>query len=200
MTAAPRIPSRIRRSKGIESNIVQASAPYQVGPDTVVHFSYRLFDAEGEWVEGSDESVLSFLFGYGQIAPGLEAALEGLAPGAHRTITLEPEEAFGARDPDQIIEIERDELPEDAQPGDEYVAEHEDGDAVTLLVLEVQDDRAVVDANHPLSGQRITLELRVEAVRPALSGEIDEARTLLEETPLAAPSLLPAASLLRRPT
>ena len=34
-----------------------APALFQVGPDTVVHFSYRLYDEEGDLIEGEDSSV-----------------------------------------------------------------------------------------------------------------------------------------------
>ena len=58
----------------------------------------------------------------------------------------------------------------------------------------------MVDANHPLAGQTVALELRIAAVRPALSAEIEEAAELLERGHSVATGLLPAARLLRRPS
>jgi FKBP-type peptidyl-prolyl cis-trans isomerase SlyD len=171
-----------------------------VGPDTIVHFSYRLYDGEGEFVEGSDAAALSFMFGYGQLAPVLEAALAGMAPGQSKRVRLGPKDAFGDRDPERILELDRADFPAGIAAGDEYDAEHESGEDLTLVVLEVDDERVVVDTNHPLAGQHVELDVTVEAVRPALADEISEAITLLEAAPEGAQGLLPAARLLRRPS
>lgn len=185
--------------------------PYQVGPDTVVHFRYELLDEEGELVEVSDpDSELSFLWGYGQLAPAFEQALDGMVPGQSRDVLLKPEQAYGHRDPEAIIEVDRSEFPPGLQPGDEFEAEHESGEAVCLMILEVLDDRVVLDTNHPLAGQSINLRVAVEAVRPATADELafadDQMQTELSANPKEAVSesdftpqgLLPAALLLRR--
>jgi FKBP-type peptidyl-prolyl cis-trans isomerase SlyD len=179
---------------------VASDQPFQVGPDTVAHFSYQLFDEEGELVEDSGGQEFSFLFGYGQLVPRLEMALEGMLPGARKRVQLGPKEAFGERDLSKIIEVDPTDFPPDVAPGDEFVAENEEGDGVTLVVLDVDAERVVLDANHPLAGQTVVLELRVAAVRPALAAEIAEAAQLLERGQTAATSLLPAARLLRRPS
>ncbi len=172
---------------------------FQVGPDTVVHFSYSLSDADGELCEASEEE-LSFLFGYGQLAPVLEAAFDGLFPGEERVLTLEPEAAFGPRDEQAVVEFDRADFGPDVRPGDEFVVDHDSGDVSALTVLDVFDDRVVVDTNHPLAGQRVSLRVRVEAVRPATSVELSLAAEELESQERAFPSLLPSARLVRRPS
>lgn len=171
---------------------------YQVGPDTVVHFSYELFDEEGESVEASavGESV-AFLFGYGQLSPLLERALEGHPAGSETSVTLSAGDAFGPRDPERIIEVDRSDFPPDVAVGDEFSAEHESGEDVSLTVLEVLPELVVLDSNHPLAGQAVRICMRVEAVRPALSDEIAYAVEELESGDFDARGLLPAARLLR---
>jgi FKBP-type peptidyl-prolyl cis-trans isomerase SlyD len=171
-----------------------------VGPDTVVHFSYRLYDGEGEFVEGSEDAALSFLYGYGQLAPVLEHALGGMLPGQSKRIRLEAKDAFGSRDPERILELDRAEFPEGVAVGDEYDADHDSGESLTLVILDVDDERVVADTNHPLAGQDVELDVTVQAVRPALADELQEAITLLEAAPEGAQGLLPAARLLRRPS
>ncbi|HEX2732979.1 MAG TPA: FKBP-type peptidyl-prolyl cis-trans isomerase [Polyangiaceae bacterium] len=173
---------------------------FQVGPDTVVHFSYRLYDGEGELVEGSSDAAVSFLFGYGQLAPALESALGGLHRGDSKRIKLRARDAFGERDPQKVLELDRSEFPPDIAPGDEFDAEDDQGDSVTLVVLDVDAERVVVDANHPLAGQSVELEVQIEAVRPALAAEISEASELLDASRGQAQGLLPATRLLRRPS
>lgn len=175
-------------------------AELPVGPDTVVHFSYRLFDEEGDLVEQAEPSApLSFLFGYGQLHPALEASLEGLQAGETRRTKL-PRDAFGLRDPSAIIEVARQELPPETAVGDEFEAESDDAGAVSLVVLELNDDLAVLDSNHPLAGQAALLEVRVDAVRAALAVEIELAEQDLASGDTEQQRLIPGSRLLKRPT
>jgi FKBP-type peptidyl-prolyl cis-trans isomerase SlyD len=180
------------------------SGGHQIGPGTVAALAYELLDAEGELVEASEPGApLVLLFGFGEAAPALEQALQGLGEGESREVTLPPDEAFGARDPEAIIEVDRADFPPDVAAGDELEADREDGrGAVPLKVIEVLDDVVVLDTNHPLAGQRVKLLVTVEAVRPASADEIAEATERLlqnqtEKLPQAEP-LLPAERLLRR--
>jgi FKBP-type peptidyl-prolyl cis-trans isomerase SlyD len=172
----------------------------QIGPGTVVALSYELYDGEGELVEASHPATpLVFVSGYGQVEPALEVALSGLVAGQARRVRLEPEEAFGNRDPAAIIEVSRDELPPDIAVGDELDAERDDRGLVTLKVLEVTDSQVVLDANHPLAGQVVELDVVVEEVRPARREELAAAEAALEaEARRDMQALLPADRLLKR--
>lgn len=173
------------------------SPNHQVGPDTVVHFSYRLFDEDGELVEESDPRLpLSILFGYGQLSLPLERALEGLRAGEQRRVTL-PRDAFGERDPDAIIEVARQELPADTEVGDEFDADDDALGVVSLKVLDIDDDRVVLDRNHPLAGQKASVEVTVDGVRPAASAEIFLAVQDLESRQGEPETLLPSSRLLQ---
>jgi FKBP-type peptidyl-prolyl cis-trans isomerase SlyD len=174
---------------------------FQIGPGTVAVLTYDLFDAEGEHVEASEpSSPLVLLFGFGEAAPALERSLEGATAGETREVLLSPEEAFGERDLSAIIEVAREELPPDVASGDELSADREDGKgSVALKVMEVLEDRVVLDTNHPLAGQKVRLLLRVEAVRPATDEEVRLATERLARATEADPGpLLPAERLLRR--
>jgi FKBP-type peptidyl-prolyl cis-trans isomerase SlyD len=178
----------------------QGTGGFQAGPGTAVSFRYVLFDAEGELVEeAASDAPLTVLLGYGDAAPALERALSGLAAGDEREVVLDPDDAFGRRDPEAVIEVDRTEFPEDIEAGDELTADSEGGGAVTLKVLEILDDIVVLDTNHPLAGQRVRLKLSVEAVRPATAEELSQAegRLARAEEPVSEP-LLPVERLLRR--
>ena len=145
----------------------------EIAPGTVVCLEYRLFDAEGALVEapGPDEP-LEFLVGSGQAPSGLERAVEGLTTGETRRVQLGPEDAFGPRDESALIRVERSELPADAVLGDEFEAESDDGEVVFLRVVEIDAEGVSLDANHPLSGQMVELELLVAGVRAATAAEL----------------------------
>jgi len=154
---------------------------FRVGPGTIVTLAYDVFDADGERVGGADGSEpLSAIVGYGELMPAIERALDGLEDGASRTVTLAAKDAYGRREPSRVLEVDRSEFPGDVASGDRFEVETERGDRLVLRVLDVQDDAVVVDANHPLAGQRVRFELHVLRVRAATEQELREAGARLE--------------------
>ena len=76
---------------------------------------YELFDREGELLESSEEGEpMEYEHGAGEIAPGLEGALEGKTVGEKVRVTLPPEEAFGRTDPKSSVRTPRE--PASTQP------------------------------------------------------------------------------------
>jgi FKBP-type peptidyl-prolyl cis-trans isomerase SlyD len=142
----------------------------------VVSFNYTLKDDEGHVIDtNEDGKPLEYLHGYDNIIPGLEKALDGEEPGFRKEVVVEPEEAYGTVDPEDIFEIPRSDFPEDMKPekGMQVLAETESGE-VPLIVVDVKEDKVVVDANHPLAGKRLHFEVEVVDVRPASNAELAE--------------------------
>ena len=155
-----------------------------IAPDTVVTVSYVLFDEKGEEVDhATSGEPLEYVHGYAQIVPGLEKNLTGLHAGDKRSFTLDPEDAFGERDEEGLLEVEKADFPDSdkVSAGDEFMAHGPDGDPIAMRVLEVHDDAFVVDTNHPLAGQKVRFEVEVATVRAATEEEIAEAQSDLEK-------------------
>ena len=152
---------------------------FQVGPETFVSLKFEVFDAEGE--SASEPEVIATVFGMGQLLPGLERAIEGRREGETVDFVLPPEQAFGKRDPSRIVEISKEEFPDQVSPGDRFEVENEQGGLLVIHVLDVQDDHLVIDTNHPLADQETRFLVEVQEVRPATSIEIDAALALMEE-------------------
>ena len=140
----------------------------------VVAMNYTLTDDEGELIDSSEEP-LEYLHGYDNIIPGLEKGLEGAEPGQRRSVVVEPAEAYGETDPDAIITVSSDTVPEGVEltPGQMVVGDTPSG-PVQLTVVEVTDDGIVVDGNHPLAGKRLHFEVEVVDVRIATDEELAE--------------------------
>ena len=163
-----------------------------IGPGVWVTLCYHLYDEDDEIVESSDEAgCLEALYGYGQLSPTLERGLDGAVVGETRTVMLKGADAFGERDQEKILEVDRAEFPEDVEPGDEFEAEGADGHTVSLRVLEVTDEIAVIDTNHPLAGQEVRIEVTVEDARPATGAEIAKAEELMMAEPPSSPVVAP---------
>ena len=155
-----------------------------IAPDTVVTVSYVLFDEKGEEVDhATSGEPLEYVHGYAQIVPGLEKNLTGLHAGDKGSFTLDPEDAFGERDDEGLLEVEKADFPDSdkVKAGDEFMAHGPDGDPIAMRVLEVHDDAFVVDTNHPLAGQKVRFEVEVATVRAATEEEIAEAQSDLEK-------------------
>ena len=189
--------TKSRRGGGSGSG---ASKPrgYQLGPGVWTRLRYRVFDAEGEVVEGAGGEI-GFVFGYGALLPALEAALEGQSVGRTRSVELSPDEAYGKRRAELELEVARDEFPPEVEPGDRYELEREDGTEVVVQVLAVSDQGVVVDFNHPLAGQKIRFELELLEARAATPEEIELAEAALVAAEAGEEQgLIPPTDLVRR--
>ncbi len=176
-----------------------SSEQRQVGPEIVVRLEYALYDAEGALVEApGPEEPIEFIFGVGQASAVIERAIDGLRLHQSRRLELKPSEAFGPRDEAALLVVDRSELPEGAALGDELEAERDDGELVFLRVVELDDEEARLDANHPLAGQRVALELRVVSLRIATSSELQAAEAELRARPAGEEPDVLASRLLRR--
>ena len=133
--------------------------------DTVrIHYTGTLDD--GKTFDSSEgNEPLEFKLGARQVIAGFENAVEGMAPGEEKTVSIEPAEAYGERDENLVQTVERDRFPADAQIdiGTQFQASTQNG-PVVVTVVEMNDDDVTIDANHMLAGQRLTFALRLVEV------------------------------------
>ncbi len=144
-----------------------------------VSVAFRLFDEAGALVdEISAREPLTYVHGYAQVLPGLEAGLDGARIGERRTLVLGPDDAFGARDPAALLEIDPDDFPDvaGAEVGAEIVATGPDGTEAVHRIVEIDEDAIMVDLNHPLAGQTVRFEVEICDVHPATDAELDAAQ------------------------
>ena len=77
----------------------------KVAKDLVVSLEYTL-TVDGEVVDSSEENgPIEFIQDKGNIIPGLERQLEGMALGESKNITVLSKEAYGEYDPEAVEEI-----------------------------------------------------------------------------------------------
>ncbi|HPR62868.1 MAG TPA: peptidylprolyl isomerase [Thermoanaerobaculia bacterium] len=138
--------------------------------DTVkVHFTGKLSD--GSIFDSSqEEGPLEFTIGEETLIPAFEQALIGMKPGESKTITIACEDAYGPRDEELVFEVDRSEIPGDEVPkvGEELELvpdgvseEEEDDEAIPCLIIDVNDEVVVLDANHPLADEDLTFEIEL---------------------------------------
>ena len=146
-----------------------------IGRNSHVTFSYQLFDENGFQIDASgNEEPLSYIHGYDLLISGLEEKMKGKQTGEEFTVTLDPEDAYGERDENLVMRVERAEIPEevDLQMGGRFTAINEQGDRMNLVVLDITDEDVVLDANHPLAGKAIMYKVKIKNVRQATGQEL----------------------------
>ena len=147
----------------------------KIGKNSVVTLKYRLTDAQDEFIEETDEPVQYLHGGYDGIFPRVEEILEGEETGFTTTMQLEPADAFGEYDADQVRVEARSKFPEPLEVGMRFegVPEDEDEDPQILTVTDLTPETVVLDANHPLAGIALRFSLEVLDVRDASEEELE---------------------------
>ena len=92
--------------------------------------------------------------------PGFENGLVGLTTGDKKTVELEPEQAYGPIRDELINDVPMDKLPEGVKQGQMLQAKTEQGE-MNVVVTEIKEKTATVDANHPLAGKKLIFDLEV---------------------------------------
>ena len=103
-----------------------------------------------------------------ELVPGLEKALEGMAAGEKKNVTVAPPEAYGTIDPKAFQEVDRKMVPSNAQKvGAQLEGKTTDGKTVYPRISEVKNDTVVLDFNHPLAGKTLHFDVQVLDVAQA---------------------------------
>ena len=146
--------------------IAEEDAPAVVaeGLKIVIEYTLKLDDGTVvDTTEGGDP--LGYRHGNGQMFSALEEALVGMKVDETRSVTLPPEQGYGAIDPELVEEIPIAAVPEEARRvGAEIVAQDKRGTKRPVRVREVGDDVVVLDLNHPLAGETLHFQVRVVAI------------------------------------
>ena len=131
--------------------------------DTVkVHYTGTLED--GTVFDTSVErEPLEFTVGQGQLIPGFEQAVIGMKVGDSKTINIPADQAYGPHRDDLILVIERSQLPEDLDPevGQQLPMMQVDGSSITVIIIELSETTATIDANYSLAGKNLTFEIEL---------------------------------------
>jgi len=147
----------------------------QVADDLVVTIDYTL-TVDGEVLDSSEEEgPLDYLHGHENIISGLEKELAGMQVGESKKVTLAPEDGYGKFDPTAVIELDREEFPEDVplELGIELEITDHDGEMMYATIVEVGDDTVKLDNNHPLAGKTLQFDVTIKGIRKASPEEVE---------------------------
>lgn len=134
----------------------------QNGSTVTVHYTGKLTD--GQLFDSSvGREPLQFTIGSQQVIPGFENGLIGKSVGEKVTLTIPVDQAYGPVREDLLMKIPNSQLPGPVQVGQQLQATS-NGQIVNVSVKEVNEDYALIDANHPLAGQALIFDVEVVGV------------------------------------
>ena len=127
-----------------------------------VHYTGKLVNGE-QFDSSAGREPLEFTVGAGQMIKGFDDAMPGMNLGEKKTINIAPEDAYGARSEEAIIEFPKENVPADMklEAGMPLTLSNQAGQPVPVIVVEVKEEVIVLDANHFLAGQELIFDIEL---------------------------------------
>lgn len=136
----------------------------QAKPGDKVRLHYTGTLQDGTTFDSSaGRDPLEFTVGSGEIIPGLDKEVEGMAVGEKKTVSVPAADAYGEHDPSRQQTVPRDQIPSDipTDVGTQLQLQTPDGQAVPVVVSDSNDSEVTLDANHPLAGKELTFDVEL---------------------------------------
>jgi FKBP-type peptidyl-prolyl cis-trans isomerase 2 len=139
-----------------------------VGENTVVTLNFVVRDEEQDVLDDMyAKTPFKFVFGQGDLPPGLEEGLAGLGTAQSKTIIVPTDQAYGERIKDLVIRIPKSQLPsEDCVVGTRYRRLNAEGESELFTVMGYLGDWVYLDRNHPWAGKQLEYEVHIVEVQP----------------------------------
>lgn len=133
------------------------------GDSVKVHYTGQLISGD-VFDTSKDRQPLEFEIGSGKVIPGFEKGIIDMEVGEAKRITIKPEEAYGQRREELVVNVVKSDFPDHITPsvGQQLQMKQQDGSSVNVIIAEIHEDNITIDANHPLAGH--TLYFDVELV------------------------------------
>lgn len=117
-----------------------------------------------------ENKPFEFYIGKGTVLPKFEDAILGMKDGEKKTFKVKPEDAYGQRRDELVVEVLKENLPKDLKPQVGQILEirQKDSNAITQVeILRISENSISIDANHPLAGHELTFEVEIVKVGKA---------------------------------
>lgn len=132
------------------------------GDSVKVHYKGTL--TTGEQFDSSEgREPLAFTVGAGQMIKGFDEAIPGMSVGEKKTVNISPENAYGVKNNEAIIEFPKSNIPDgmELEPGMKLQLTNQNGQPIPVVVTEVKEDVVVLDANHELAGKELIFDIEL---------------------------------------
>jgi FKBP-type peptidyl-prolyl cis-trans isomerase SlyD len=139
----------------------------------IVSIEYEVKDGDTVVDSNVGGAPLVFMFGKGQIIPGLETGIANMNVGDKTEVTVKPEDAYGEYNKDATQEVPKDQFAGiDLEEGMTLYGQGEDGSTVQVIVKEIGQETVIIDFNHPLAGKTLVFNVAINNIREASEEEV----------------------------
>ena len=139
----------------------------------IVSIEYEVKDGDKVVDSNIGGAPLVFMFGKGQIIPGLENGIVNMEIGERANVLVKPVDAYGEYNADATQEVPADQFAGiDLELGMTLYGQGEDGGTVQVIVKEIGADTVTIDFNHPLAGKDLMFSVAINNIRDASAEEM----------------------------
>jgi peptidylprolyl isomerase len=140
-------------------------SPAQCGDKVTVHVTVWLEDGTN-FVSSRDDEPLEFTLGKDEVISGFENAILGMEVGEKKAITIPPEDAFGQRHEELVVDVPKSDFPEHISPviGERLRIRMRGSDPIEVTVKDMGEDTVTLDGNHPLAGYTLTYHIQLISI------------------------------------
>jgi FKBP-type peptidyl-prolyl cis-trans isomerase SlyD len=141
----------------------------------VVSMEYTL-KVDGEVTDSSEgRDPLEYVHGAGNIIPGLEREMTGMAVGDSKDVKVAAADGYGERDDSAFMDVPRGQFPDEIpmKVGTELQVQNQAGQPMFARIEMVGDKSVRLNFNHPLAGKDLHFNVKVVGLREATPEEKD---------------------------
>lgn len=139
----------------------------------IVSIEYEVSDGANIVDSNVGGEPLVFMFGKGQIIPGLENAIANMSIGEKAEVLVKAEDAYGEYNSEAKQEVPKDQFSGiDLEVGMTLYGQGEDGGTVQVVVQEIGNESVIIDFNHPLAGKDLAFVVSINNIREASAEEL----------------------------
>ncbi|MDA7817745.1 peptidylprolyl isomerase [Sulfurimonas sp.] len=138
----------------------------------IVSIEYEVRDGDKVVDTNVGGAPLVFMFGKGQIIPGLENGIVNMDIGEKGDVHVKATDAYGEYNSEAKQIVPKDQFAGiDLEVGMSLYGQGEDGGTVQVTVQEIGEEDVTIDFNHPLAGKDLMFTVSVNSVRDASAEE-----------------------------
>ncbi|MBU2537253.1 MAG: peptidylprolyl isomerase [Proteobacteria bacterium] len=132
------------------------------GDSVKIHYTGTLEDGT-VFDSSAGRDPLVFTIGGGQVIVGFDEAVQGMAIGDKKKVTIPSHKAYGEKNEELVIQVPRDQVPPDLNPEVDQKLQMggPNGELIVVTVVDITDEIVVLDANPPLAGKDLIFDLEL---------------------------------------
>ncbi len=98
---------------------------------------------------------------------GFDDAMPGMSTGQKKTISILPDDAYGEKNNEAIIEFPKKNVPPDMplEVGMQLELRDENSQPFPVTIIEIKDDVIILDANHALAGKELIFDIELVEIK-----------------------------------